>query len=89
MKLIILCLGLFLLTSCAVDFQRELIRETTKKGLLLVIQPQDKIVECVNNEKLVVSSQAINRISHTIGTKGIAERQVIYNELANCNKLKK
>lgn len=89
MKIIILGLGLFLLTACSVDFQRELIKETTKKGLLLVIQPQEKIVECVNNERLVVSSQAMNRITHTIGTKGIAERQVIYNELANCNKPKK
>lgn len=81
---------LFLLTGCSGSFQSEILAETSKKGLLLIIRPQDKIAECLNNSQLAVSSTVLYEIEqNAFKKKSLIDKQVILNVLSNCNLIKK
>lgn len=81
---------LLLLTSCSGSFQSEILAETSKKDLLLIIRSQDKTAECLSNSQLAVSSKALYDIEkNAFKKKSIIDKQVILNVLANCNQIKK
>lgn len=80
---------LFLLIGCTGSFQSEILSETSKKGLLLIIRSQDKTAECLNNSQLSVSSTALYEIEkNAFKKKSLIDKQVILNVLSNCNQIK-